>query len=274
MKNVIEFLNIDTTSLKFKDINEYVKSINVSEIDEEMLDSIIEKLSLDSRKNVNILATKLLKDINKLKAEKERVALMYNFDKSFGIYNLVAGVDEVGRGPLAGPIVSCAVILKEDSMDDHILEINDSKKLSESKREKLAEIIKERAIAYSIAFCDNKEIDMKGIGVCNNQIFIDACTSLNPKPDLILSDGYLIKNIDIENKSVIKGDTKSAAIACASIVAKVYRDNLMKEYHKEFAVYDFAQNVGYGTKKHVEAILEYGPCEIHRMSFLKNILSI
>ena len=116
------------------------------------------------------------------------------------------------------------------------------------------------------------EIDDKGIGVCNNEIFLEACNSLKIKPELVLSDGYAVKGLEIDNKAVIKGDTKSASIAAASIVAKVYRDNLMKEYAEKYPYYGFDGNVGYGSSKHIEAIKEHGPCEIHRRSFLNNIL--
>ena len=203
-----------------------------------------------------------------------RVREMYNFDKSFGDFQVVAGVDEVGRGPLAGPIVSCAVVLDLNVLDDElILWINDSKKINEKKREELAEIIKEKAVAYYIASRDSKEIDTRGIGVCNNEVFLEACNSLKIKPDLVLSDGYTVKGIQIPNKAVIKGDTKSACIAAASIVAKVYRDSLMKEYSKKYPHYAFEENAGYGTSKHIAGLKEYGPTEIHRMSFLNNILS-
>lgn len=272
MNRILELINKDISTYKYKDLNEIISLVNVNNVVSNDIERISQILLNDSRKNVNALATKLSNKFNKLQQEKQRVALMYDFDKSFGDYTLVAGVDEVGRGPLAGPIVSCAVILNADSIEDYILEINDSKKLSESKREELAKIIMEKANDYSISLCDNEEIDERGIGVCNNDIFIKACNGLNVRPDLVLSDGYLIKNFNIPNKSVIKGDTKSAAIACASIVAKVYRDNLMKEFHNKYPYYDFSQNVGYGTKKHVAAIEKFGPCEIHRMSFLKNIL--
>lgn len=165
---------------------------------------------------------------------------MYDFDKSFGNYNVIAGVDEVGRGPLAGPIVSCAVILDLNVLDDAlILELNDSKKLSEKKREELSIVIKEKALAYKVAYRTSKEIDDKGIGVCNNEIFLEACNSLKIKPELVLSDGYAVKGLEIDNKAVIKGDTKSASIAAASIVAKVYRDNLMKEYAEKYPCYGF-----------------------------------
>ena len=208
----------------------------------------------------------------KLEKELLRLEEMKAYEKENAQYELICGIDEAGRGPLAGPIVSAAVILDSSNLDDIILYINDSKKLSEHKREELSEIIKEKALSYSISMCDSKEIDEKGIGYCNNHVFIKACEGLNIKPDLVLSDGYLIKNFNEENKHVIKGDTKSACIACASIIAKVYRDNIMKEYHKKYPQYDFEKNVGYGTKTHVDALKEVGPTEIHRMSFLKNIL--
>ena len=134
--------------------------------------------------------------------EISRVKEMYAFDKSFGNYQYIAGVDEVGRGPLAGPIVSCAVILDLNVIDDElILWLNDSKKISEKKREELAQIIKEKALAYHIAQASNEEIDSKGIAYCNNNVFLEACYGLKIKPDLVLSDGYLVKNITIENKS-------------------------------------------------------------------------
>ncbi len=274
MNRILSLINSNLSTYKYKDLNEIIASVNFKNVSNNDINSISEVLLKDSRKNVKALGTRLLNNFNKFLKEKERVTLMYDFDKSFGEYNLIAGVDEVGRGPLAGPIVSCAVILDYSNIDEYILEINDSKKLSEAKREDLANIIKEKAIAYSIALCDNKEIDKKGIGVCNNEVFIKACSGLKLKPELVLSDGYLIKNFNLPNKSVIKGDTKSAAIACASIVAKVYRDRLMKEFHEKYPQYDFIQNVGYGTKKHVDALKKVGPCEIHRMSFLNNILNL
>lgn len=270
----MKLLNSDIGEFKFKDIKEEVSNIDVnSSYKNPEFDSLVNVLLNDSRKNVNALGNKLFKEKNKILDEIKRVRTMYDFDKSFGDFNIVAGVDEVGRGPLAGPIVSCAVVLDLNVLDDELLLwINDSKKLSEKKREELAEIIKEKALSYHIASCDSEEIDRRGIGVCNNAVFLDATNSLSVKPDLVLSDGYTIKGIDIPNKSVIKGDTKSANIAAASIVAKVYRDKLMKEYAIKYPYYAFEENVGYGTSKHIEGIKQYGPSKIHRMSFLKNIL--
>lgn len=265
---------MDITSLKYKEIKDLVDKIDFSkEIHNEKVINLAEELLKDSRKNVNSLGNKIINSREKILKEIKRVKKMYEFDKAFKGYNLVAGVDEVGRGPLAGPIVACAVILDENVLEDEmILGLNDSKKVPAKKREELAKIIKEKAIAYYIAVSSNEEIDEKGIAYANNKVFLEACTSLKCKPDLVLSDGYLVKNLNIDNKYVIKGDTKSASIAAASIVAKVYRDNLMKEYGEKYPRYYFEENAGYGTSKHIEKIKEIGPCDIHRKSFLKNIL--
>ena len=269
----MDILTTDISTLSFKAVKEMVDKIKVNEIyNSKELIYIINVLKNDKRKNINSLGDKKSKE--KIENEIKRVRNMYNFDKSFAGYNIIAGVDEVGRGPLAGPIVSCAVVLDLNVIDeDLILWINDSKKLNEGKREELASIIKEKALSYYIASRSSYEIDERGIGVCNNEVFLEACNNLKVKPDLVLSDGYTVKGIQIPNKSVIKGDTKSACIAAASIVAKVYRDNLMKEYAKKYPNYAFEENVGYGTTKHIEGIKNYGTTKIHRMSFLTNILS-
>jgi ribonuclease HII len=269
-----------------KIINEDIKSLSFTEIKKEIsehsiinvyrdgdYDEIINWLKKDKRKNVLSLKEKIEKELAAYLNEIKRVRKMYDFDKSFGNYKYVAGVDEVGRGPLAGPIVACSVILDLNTLDEElILYINDSKKVKEAKREELAKIIKEKALCYSIASSSNEEIDEKGIAFSNNKVFLESCNSLKIKPDLVLSDGYLIKNIHIENKSVIKGDTKSVSIAAASIVAKVYRDKIMKEYAKKYPNYDFGNNVGYGTTKHIEGLKTYGKCSIHRNSFLTKLL--
>jgi len=238
------------------------------------LDKVIHILNQDNRKNVQGLSNKLNKFKIDTLNEIERVKGMYTFDNSFGDYKYIAGVDEVGRGPLAGPIVAAAVVLDYNCEDINkiILGIKDSKKLTAKMREKISEVIKEKAISYSIAAIDNKDIDLKGIAWCNNQVFKDACSGLNIKPELVLSDGYPIKEFNIENKFVIKGDVKSAAIACASIIAKVYRDNLMKEYALSYPAYGFDKNAGYGTNEHILALKDKGVCDIHRMSFLKNLI--
>ncbi|MBW6409754.1 ribonuclease HII [Clostridium weizhouense] len=272
MKN---FLNYDISKLSYKNIKEEISCISIQEnYKNKELIELIKVLLNDKRKNVSSLGNNIKKELDLYLNEIKRVRTMYNFDKSFGDYKIIAGVDEVGRGPLAGPIVACAVILDLDVLEENlILYLNDSKKLKPSKREELAEIIKEKALAYHIGISSNYEIDQKGIAFSNNKVFLDSCNSLEIKPDLVLSDGYLIKNVKIDNKSVIKGDTKSASIAAASILAKVYRDKLMSEYALKYPYYDFENNMGYGTQKHIDGLKKYGKCDIHRDSFLTKILS-
>ncbi|KGO15433.1 ribonuclease HII [Clostridium botulinum] len=234
---------------------------------------IIEKLNKDSRKNVIKLGQALEKFLNKYEEELKRTNNMYNFDKRYGNNYLIAGVDEVGRGPLAGPIVAAAVVLDLNVEEmQRIFNIKDSKKLSEKKREELDIIIREKAISYNIALVDNKTIDKRGISWSNNEVLKRAVEGLKVKPDLVLSDGYAVKNLNIRNEFIIKGDSKSISIASSSIIAKVYRDNMMKEYSKGLNMYGFNHNAGYGTEEHVQAIKKYGPSKIHRMSFLTNIL--
>ena len=259
--------------MRFNDIKSSVRgfmSLNPVEDNIEAYEIISNALLDDERKNVRSLGDVVKKTIEQHEKEVIRVKGLYDFDKSFG-YEVVAGVDEVGRGPLAGPIVAAAVVLNNNDKD-LILRINDSKKISKDLREELSEIIKTKAISYSIAIKSNKEIDELGIGYCNNEIFKEAISSLNIKPDIVLSDGYTIKGFDMNNEAVIKGDTKSAAIACASIIAKVYRDKLMEEYSEKYTHYGFEKNVGYGTKEHMEAIVKHGSCDIHRETFIRNII--
>ena len=179
---------------------------------------------------------------------------------------LVAGVDEVGRGPLAGPVVCCAVIMP---LDDIIEGVDDSKKLSEKKREMLSEIIKEKAIAYSIKEISPEEIDEINILEAVKKCMTEAVNGLAVKPEITLVDG-VDTHLPINAEYVIKGDANSYTIGCASIVAKVYRDNLMKEFSKEFSEYGFEKHKGYGTKTHIEKIKEIGPCKLHRKTFIKN----
>ena len=185
--------------------------------------------------------------------------------KSLG-YNVIAGVDEVGRGPLAGPVVCCAVIMPEDDIIDGV---TDSKKLSEKKREELSKIIKEKAIAFNIAEISEEEIDEINILEAVKKCMVKAVEGLKVKPDITLVDGNDI-GLNIKSKYVVKGDLNSYTIGCASIVAKVYRDNLMVEYAKEFPEYGLEKHKGYGTKAHIEKIKEIGPCKLHRKTFIKN----
>ncbi len=181
-------------------------------------------------------------------------------------YKYVAGVDEVGRGPLAGPVVCCAVIMP---LDQIIEGVDDSKKLTEKKREILAEIIKERAISYCIFEIWQDEIDKINILEAVKKCMTQAVNGLKIKPDVTLVDG-VDTHLPINAEYVVKGDMNSYTIGCASIVAKVYRDNLMKELAKEFPDYGFEKHKGYGTKAHIDKIKEIGPCRLHRKTFIKN----
>lgn len=264
---------VKLNTLSFKEIKK--QADNISLCNENNIIVVSRELKNDSRKNVQKLGERLLKRFSDYSYEIERTKNMYEFDMSFGQNKLIAGIDEVGRGPLAGPIVCAAVMfdLSNTNACDYILNINDSKKLSSKMREELSLEIINKALCYSIAAIDNKVIDIKGIGWCNQEVFRMACHKLKIKPQIVLSDGYPVRELNIDNTGIVKGDCKSASIAAASIVAKVYRDNLMKEYSKKYANYDFENNVGYGTKKHIIAIQKYGLTEIHRKSFLKNIIS-
>ncbi len=184
-------------------------------------------------------------------------------------YSSICGVDEAGRGPLAGPVCAAAVILPCNTVIDGV---NDSKKLSEKKREALFDVIKEKAVAYSIAFASVEEIESINILNATMLAMKRAVEALPVKADFAMIDGNKTPDLQIPCESLIKGDAKSMSIACASILAKVSRDRLLYEYAKEFPQYSFDKHKGYGTKVHVEAIKKYGPCKYHRMSFLTKIL--
>lgn len=184
-------------------------------------------------------------------------------------YKFICGVDEAGRGPLAGPVCAAAVILPVDCV---IVGLNDSKKLSEKKRELLFDVIKEKAVAYSIAYGTLEEIEKYNILEATYLAMNRAIEGLSQKPDFALIDGNRIpKGISVPCETVVKGDMKSCSIAAASILAKVTRDRLMIEYAQKYPQYNFQKHKGYGTKEHYEAIKQHGVCEIHRLSFLKNV---
>ena len=183
-------------------------------------------------------------------------------------YRLVAGADEVGRGPLAGPVVAAAVILPLEE-EKRILGIDDSKKLSKKKRKSLAEKIKESAVAYAIEEVDEETIDKINILQATRLAMKRAIEKLSPRPDFVLTDGNMTLDISVPQESVVKGDAKIASIGAASILAKVYRDALMEKYAEAFPYYGFERNAGYGTRAHIEAIREMGICTIHRRTFIK-----
>lgn len=184
-------------------------------------------------------------------------------------YKSICGVDEAGRGPLAGPVCAAAVILPDNTVIDGV---NDSKKLSEKKREALFSVIKETALSYSIAYASVEEIEELNILNATMLAMKRAVEGLDVPADFAMIDGNKSPELKIESECIIKGDAKSMSVACASILAKVSRDHLLYEYAKEYPQYHFDKHKGYGTKAHTEAIKEYGPCPYHRMSFLGKIL--
>ena len=203
----------------------------------------------------------------KIKQYKGKKIFLFDFDKNF--YNrelgFVCGVDEAGRGPLAGPVVAAAVIFSKDVV---INGVDDSKKLPEKRRNILFEEIKQKSFSYGIGIVDNKTIDDINILQATFLAMRKAIGQLSVKPDLVLVDGnHKIPNIAYNQQAIISGDAKSACIACASIIAKVTRDSIMYEYAKQYPQYSFQKHKGYGTKAHLEAIKQFGPCPIHRMSF-------
>ena len=181
----------------------------------------------------------------------------------------IAGIDEVGRGPLAGPVVAAAVILPEEF---DVIGINDSKKLSEKKRDELFDVIKEKALAYSFGVVDNEVIDEINILEATKKAMKEAVMRLGIEPDHLLIDAVKLADVDIPQTSIIKGDEKSISVAAASILAKVTRDRMMVEYAEEYTHYAFEKNKGYGTKAHYEGIEKAGICPIHRKTFLKKLL--
>ena len=201
----------------------------------------------------------------KLKLERERLALMHQFENQYSGYQLICGIDEAGRGPLAGPVVAGACILPKDA---EILYLNDSKKLSEKRREDLFIEIKEKAVSWAVGIIDNQVIDDINILQATYKAMRSAVSQLQPEPDLLLVDAVTIPETDIRQLGIVKGDAKSVSIAAASILAKVTRDHLMVEYDAVYPEYGFAKHKGYGTAQHIAAIREYGLTPIHRRSFM------
>ena len=207
------------------------------------------------------------KKLRQLEEEKIRTEKLKEYEYKYGEYQYICGIDEVGRGPLAGPVVAGAVILPKDC---DILYINDSKKLSEKKREELYEIIMKEAVAVGIGYATHTRIDEINILQATYEAMREAISKLQVKPDILLNDAVTIPGVDVRQIPIIKGDAKSMSIAAASIIAKVTRDRLMIEFDKAYPEYHFADNKGYGSSVHIAAIKEVGPSPIHRQSFIKN----
>ena len=209
-----------------------------------------------------------LKRQAKLEKERARIEEMKVYEKEYESHGWICGIDEVGRGPLCGPVVASAVILPKDCQ---ILYLNDSKKLSEKKREELYDIIMEQAVAVGIGMASPERIDEINILQATYEAMRQAISGVKVKPAVLLNDAVTIPGVDIPQIPIIKGDAKSVSIAAASIIAKVTRDRMMVEYDRMYPGYDLASNKGYGTKVHMDALRTIGPCEIHRKTFIRNV---
>ena len=214
------------------------------------------------------MAARVLKG-ERLEKELARLEAMAGYEKEYEGYGCICGIDEAGRGPLAGPVAAGAVILPKDC---RILYLNDSKKLSEKRREELFEEIKEKAVAWSVAIATPARIDEINILQATYEAMREAVAGLAMKPDVLLNDAVTIPGLDILQVPIIKGDAKSLSIAAASILAKVTRDRMMAGYEEMFPGYGFARHKGYGTAAHIAAIRELGPCPIHRRTFIRNFV--
>lgn len=236
---------------------------------EAMLPSFIMAYESDERSGVIKLVEQAKKRLQKLEEERKRIWKLQEYERKYGQYTYICGIDEVGRGPLAGPVVAGAVILPKDC---DILYINDSKKLTAVKREELYDEIMEKAVAAGIGMVSPQRIDEINILQATYEAMREAISKLEPAPDILLNDAVTIPEVTIPQVPIIKGDAKSISIGAASIIAKVTRDRLMVEYDKILPEYGFASNKGYGSAEHIAALKKYGPSQIHRRSFIHNFI--
>mgnify|MGYP005960225723 CR=1 FL=1 len=250
---------------KIGEIREELKAV-----DDEKLPSFIEAYEKDERSGVVKIVEQAKKRIEKLEAEKLRIENLKKYEREYADCGYICGIDEVGRGPLAGPVVAGAVILPKDC---DILYINDSKKLSAAKREELYDVIMEKAVAVGIGMASSQRIDEINILQATYEAMQHAVEDLDVVPDLLLNDAVTIPLIPIRQVGIVKGDARSLSIAAASIMAKVTRDRMMVEYADLYPEYGFEKNKGYGSAEHREALKKYGPCPIHRSTFIHNWIS-
>lgn len=251
------------SELKIKDIVQIFRAADIIKLPE-----LIEDYALDTRGGVQAEIASAKKKLAAYQKEKERTFRMKEYERRYESFTYICGIDEVGRGPLAGPVVAGAVILPKDC---DILYLNDSKQLSEKKREELYDIIMEKAVSAGLGYASPERIDEINILQATYEAMRQAIEGLGTRPDLLLNDAVTIPLVDIKQVPIIKGDAKSLSIAAASIIAKVTRDRLMVEYDHVFPGYGFASNKGYGSQAHMDAIRKYGPTPIHRRSFIKNL---
>lgn len=230
---------------------------------------LLEQYQNDTRAGVKKLCETYQKKYDWYLGELVRLQKMQFYEQKYQEYSLICGIDEAGRGPLAGPVVAGAVILPKNCT---ILYLNDSKKVSESKREELYEEIKEKAVSWAVGAASPQRIDEINILQATYEAMRNAVKGLSVKPEFLLNDAVNIPEVGIRQVGIIKGDGKSVSIAAASIMAKVTRDRMMREYDKLFPEYGFESNKGYGSKVHIEALRKHGPCAIHRTSFIHNFV--
>ncbi len=248
-----------------QEIKQELKQTDVGQIEQ-----LLREYEKDERKGVQKLVIAYRKEQEKLAKEFQRLEVMKQFEEKYSnSFSAICGIDEAGRGPLAGPVVAGAVILPKDC---RILYLNDSKKLSATKRDELFDEIKEKAIAYGVGIVSPERIDEINILQATYEAMQQAIKNMNVSPDLLLVDAVSIPDISVKQVGIIKGDAKSVSIAAASILAKVTRDRLMVEYDSIFPEYGFAGHKGYGSAAHIEAIKKIGPCPIHRKTFIKNFI--
>lgn len=207
----------------------------------------------------------------KLEKELARLEAMREYEDTYDACAYICGIDEAGRGPLAGPVVAAAAVLPKDCQ---IFYLNDSKKLSEKKRDLLFDEIKEKAVAYGIGIVSPQVIDEINILQATYEAMRQAISQLNVIPEILLNDAVTIPGVDIMQVPIVKGDAKSVSIAAASILAKVTRDRMMMEYDQIYPEYGFAKHKGYGTAAHIAVLKEYGPCPIHRRTFIKKFVTV
>lgn len=255
-----------------KTSNETIKEIKskFALVEKDSLEALIKEYSQDERAGVKLICKSYENKLSKLADELERLEKMKEFEYKYSDYEFICGVDEVGRGPLAGPVMAGAVILPKDC---EILYINDSKKLSPKKRDELYDEIITKALAFSVSSISSDRIDMIGINAAVQEAMESSINKLSIKPDILLNDAVTLRNINIKQVPIIQGDEKSVSIAAASIVAKVTRDRFMIAYDKLYPGYNFAGHKGYGTKEHTEALIKLGPTPVHRKSFIRNIIN-
>lgn len=250
-----------------KKINEIKKEFQTADI--AVLPSIMENYRTDSRTGVQNLIRQSEKKLQQLEQEKARCYKLLEYERKYADYKFICGIDEAGRGPLAGPVTAGAVILPKNC---DILYINDSKKLSPKKREQLYDEIMEKAVAAGIGMASPERIDEINILQATYEAMWEAIKQLGVMPDILLNDAVTIPGVAIPQVAIVKGDAKSLSIGAASIIAKVTRDRLMQEYDRLMPEYGFAQNKGYGSAAHIAALKKYGPSPIHRSSFIKNFV--